>query len=114
MDYRRFVTFLVVCFAFSYLYSNLVLTPQPPAVADTEVKSSESDGAEVEPTVDAANKSADTVLGDATPEEGADTKSVASVIPEFPEQSVSLGSNDPNGNFALKATLSSKLSLIHI
>ncbi|MEP3478222.1 MAG: YidC/Oxa1 family insertase periplasmic-domain containing protein [Fuerstiella sp.] len=108
MDYRRFVTFLVVCFAFSYLYSNFVRPPQPPAVADADVKSAEPGGAEVEPTVDPVNESGEAVLEDGTPEEGGDAKSVASVVPEFPEQMVSLGSNNPNDNFALKAILSSK------
>lgn len=115
MDYRRFMTFLVVCFAFSYLYQNFILPPKPlpavdPVAAKADPESAEPVGDDVksdaESDADTAEKSGDEAVVDGSPD--ADAEPVASVIPVYPVLTAQLGSNDPNENFALKAVLSSK------
>lgn len=119
MDYRRFVTFLVVCFAFSYLYSNFILPPKPllpvmdpvAAKADTESAKPVGDGEKPDsekPDADSVAASGKKADAESSPDADEDAEPVASLIPDYPEQIASLGSNDPNDNFALKAVLSSK------
>ena len=117
MDYRRFLTFLVVCFAFSYLYQNFVLPPKPlqpkaaPAankvapVANKAASDSDQPTTEEEKSDAGTAKGADTAIASA---DDNDSQPAAVVIPDHPEQTVVLGSDDPSQKFAVKATLTSQ------
>lgn len=123
MDYRRFVTFLVVCFAFSYLYQNFILPPRPlPAAAPIAAKDDPESAKQGEDTAGTDTAESDTAESDSDATAGADKAAVVDTaadkegaaepatpaIPDYPEQIVVLGSNDPGRNFALKAVLTSK------
>lgn len=118
MDYRRFVTFLVVCFAFSYLYQNFILPPKPlpeavPAAVDTDAESAEplvGDQAGDPATAAKSEKSKDDdpVVVDAADAQKNSSEAPAAELPVYPEEIVQLGSNDPNDKFALKAILTSQ------
>lgn len=119
MDYRRFVTFLVVCFAFSYLYQNFVMPPRPvpPKMAAEPEKDADGAGAEGQDANGADKnvaKLADSADADDPAEEGADNDAGKDPqlqkpqIPAHPEQTVELGSLDAKSKFALKAVISSR------
>ncbi|MEZ6123025.1 MAG: YidC/Oxa1 family insertase periplasmic-domain containing protein [Planctomycetaceae bacterium] len=101
MDNRRFITFLVFFFAFSYIYTGFILPklfPPPPPV----------------PVAESADKPDDAGTGEALAEAADGGSADASAVPEkpveipaHPEKSVSLGSLDPASGYFLKVDLTS-------
>lgn len=110
MDHRRFITFLVCFFAFSFLYNSLIAPrffgqPEGPAqVAD----SGEEQGG------DATSDPTDSVASEEPPQAGDDDaeKVVELALPDNPSQQLTIGSQDHTSGFFLEVELNSSGAVI--
>lgn len=106
MDNRRFVTFLVFFFAFTYLYNAIIVPrffPQPPQPVAVDPAEAE-DEADPPPKVPAPKNGDEVPVVEAGPAEAPTADSTPAV---HPLRTVTLGSLDPTSGFFLQAELTS-------
>lgn len=118
MDHRRFVTFLVFFFAFTYVYTNLILPqilPPAPENAEQVVQDDQADGAAADG--DGSQEAAE--AGDSEPAaesnvsaaDGADADAESDSEPAGPaihqNQRLKIGSTDPESGYFMEVELNS-------
>ncbi|MEQ9412003.1 MAG: membrane protein insertase YidC [Fuerstiella sp.] len=121
MDHRRFVTFLVFFFAFTYLYNAVIVPkffpppPKPPAVAELPGDepavpadpATDDDSPAAADSPDADSPDADSPDAD-SPDAESRTPEIDDAPAEHPRKMLEIGSLDPTSGFMLYAELTTQ------